>query len=627
MNRVLLFLFFLATLFTLQTECRAETISPYKGTEAGTLSQVYLYNVSTGMFLQTNRRDPSFWTTRAQLDVSGKDLDISTVNGGYQINPKLGANHSLNDFNLYCDTSQPVTAWVFTPIDTDNGMLCYTITSGNYTLGAGKTNGKDGKPLITNLSSNMAEGGDLWQIVTTYERLQVLKTATQDHPQDASWMIKGFDFAANDERNTAWNGLNGDHAIVADNKVSCNRLLECWNLSEADVYQEIKVPNGIYQVWANGCYSPTGAAELNTTHLNAYEQGTEPVCGYIYANEEQMPMIDIYAEKQTAKVTNCMEKQIGSYWIPAGNGQVSGSFFNGYYRPEPFYISVVDEKIRIGAKVIGGTGTSWILVDNFTLTYLGNDGSAFKGHITPTPANGTYIDFDDMASLSLRMDGATAVTLDNTCSLTLTIKGSEGEVLAHADCSNTTVERNTVTITPVFDAINYGGEATVCVEGTILVDGETFIIGTAEAPFTFTWKVKAKVLPYIPPFTISPDTADVVRKGQLGFITITFPEAASMSFDIDALATIYSTTTADGHSAGETHAAVSDAFFSDWQQNGNAITMTFRQLPQTFRQRCDKTHGRGVYPGKLRYMVLALHVGIAEYNILFSRHLRASPSM
>lgn len=578
MKRLLLLL--CTALFTLGGY--AEVSSPYKGCEVGTMKDVYLYNISTGMWLQTNRRDPGFWTTRAQLDVSGKDVDITAYNGGWQINPKQGANHSMNDFNLYFDTSQPVTAWTFTQVETTDGSFVYTITSGSYALGARNVNGSDGKPLITNLESNFIADGGQWQIVTREERLQMLATASETEPQDASWMIKGYDFAANDERNTAWQGLSGDYAIVADNKVNCNRLLEVWNLTNKDVYQEIAVPNGIYEVWANGCYSPTGASDLSLAHKTAYENGTEPVCGYIYANDEMVPMVDMYAEAQSAKVTNCMEKQIGSYWIPAGNGQVSASFFNGYYRPQSFRISVVDEKIRIGAKVIDGTGTSWMLVDNFTLTYLGNEGSAFKGHITPTPADNAAIDFDDMGSMKLRFDGAVSVAIDENSTFALTIKDAEGEPLAHADINNVEIERNTLIVSPVLDVINYGGLAIVNVSGSINVDGEEFVIGTDEEPFTFAWNVKEKVLPYIPTFTLNPDNQYEVRKSQLGNITITFPEAESVNFDIDALAKLYGGNSAGGGYADKgNEPTLSDAFFNEWSQQGNSITMSFAHLALT----------------------------------------------
>jgi len=571
----------LAMLWGLDNHCRAEISTPYKGSQAGNLSAVYLYNVSTGMFLQTNRRDPSFWTTRAQLDVSGKDLILTPIDGGFQIDPRLGNNHSINDFNLYCDTSRPVTTWVFTPVETDDGTYCYTITSGSYTIGAGKTNGADGRPLITNTASDLIEGGDIWQIITTEERLQQLSTATPEHPVDASWMIGGFDFAANDERNESWKGLTGSYAITADNKVSCNRLLEYWGLQEGDVYQELQVPNGTYVVWANACYSPTGASELSLEHLNAYNGGTEPVCGYVYANEEQVPMVSIYAEAQNAKVTNCMEKQIGSYWIPAGNGQVSGSFYHGYYQPDSLYVNVIDEKLRIGAKVVGGTGTSWMLVDNFTLIYLGNEGSAFKGHITPTPAAGASLNFDDIAALSLRMDGASSIAFEESSTLTLTITGSDGEMIAHADISHATSERNVLSITPVIDVINYGGEATISVEGNILVDNEPFVIGSADHPYTFTWNIKAKVLPYIPTFDIIPSNQEAVSQGVLGFITITFPDASNVAFDTSALAAIYDATSNESSLGADiAPLAVSDAFFGDWKLEGNSIMMTFRQMPR-----------------------------------------------
>ena len=95
------------------------TTSPWTGNalpeESGTY---YLYNVETGLWLQNNRKDRTSWTTRAQVDVHGLDFIITKLeDGGYQIDPRFGHNHSLNggdDFG-YLDTGREVTPWEFIP--------------------------------------------------------------------------------------------------------------------------------------------------------------------------------------------------------------------------------------------------------------------------------------------------------------------------------------------------------------------------------------------------------------------------------------------------------------------------------------------------------------------------------
>lgn len=571
--------------------CHAQTVqSPYRGAAIADYESVYLYNVSTGMFLQNNRRDPAFWTTRAQLDTSGKDIAVTAIDGGYQLNAKFGANHSINDFNLYLDTSQPATPWSFTAVPDDGGRLLYTITSGDYALGAATATGTDGRALITNTPSALALGGGLWQIVTADERLRVMAQATADSPYDASWLIAGYDFAAADERNAAWQGISGDHAIIADNKVSCNRLLERWNISNADTYQELSVPNGIYELWADACYSPTGASELSLAHLNAYNDGSEPVRGFLYANGASTPVPSLYGSAQKAKVVGCMEKKVGDYWIPGGNGQVSAAFYHGYYRTEKVRVRVTDGRMRVGVRVDDGGGKAWILMDNFTLSYLGTEGTAFAGRVTATPANGAKVGFDDLKAITLTFDGAASVQADGSDGIDMLLTAADGTVLARADGSCARAEGNAIVLTPSFEADNYGGMATATITGRVSVDGQPFVIGTTDEPLTVAWSVTEAVRPYLPEHTAVPTEGSTTGRQQLARIALTFTDAADVSFDGAALAAIYAAAAAltpDGSSSGAQAGgtqhgeplAVSDAFLGDWALSGSTVEMRFRDIP------------------------------------------------
>jgi hypothetical protein len=128
--------FMLTCLLVALSAGAAELKTPFKGVEAKSIDGVYLYNVATGLWLQNNRKDSEFWTTRGQLDTKGFDVELVAVDGAFRINPKLANNQSMNDFNLYCDTSQPVTQWTFTRVESDEDTYIYTITSGTYALGA-----------------------------------------------------------------------------------------------------------------------------------------------------------------------------------------------------------------------------------------------------------------------------------------------------------------------------------------------------------------------------------------------------------------------------------------------------------------------------------------------------------
>ena len=389
MKKITLFLTALAMGFAANSQAQELPASPFTGVEPGTIENVYLYNVASGMFLGTNRRDPAFWTTRAQLDSRGIDVNLTASGDGFVINPKLGNNNSMNDFNLYLDTAQPATEWVFTPVSA-NGKTYYALShtntsadatkGGDWIVAARNANGNDNLPLITNKADLALENGNLWQIITTAEMMQYLATATEENPIDASFLVKDADFAANSEYYSAWQGLPATNRdVCADNLVNCNRLQEIWGLTELDFYQELTgIPNGTYVLSANACYNSTGQNGINLNNFNAYLDKTNAdVKGVIYMGEEETPMIHLYSLALDAQATYC-KKQLGTHYVPGGNGQVSAAFYYGFFRTEPITVNVTDGTLRLGAKVTEGTGTSWVLLDNFTLTYKGDTGTGIS---------------------------------------------------------------------------------------------------------------------------------------------------------------------------------------------------------------------------------------------------------
>ncbi len=109
--------------------------SPYTGTTPNTegAAKFYLYQVDTGRWLQFNKNRNDAWTTRAELGSVGLDFSVEKIDGGYQINPRLNGNHSLNAVGLYMDTGQGVTTWTFQPVTVDGVTNAYKIvaTTGN----------------------------------------------------------------------------------------------------------------------------------------------------------------------------------------------------------------------------------------------------------------------------------------------------------------------------------------------------------------------------------------------------------------------------------------------------------------------------------------------------------------
>ena len=351
--------------------------TPWTGAEAAE-GDFYLYHPESGLWLQNNNMQKvQAWTTRAEVDVDGLPFGLVAVDGGYRINTYFSGNHSLNASNLYMDTPDAVTTWVLTPSErVPNG---YTITSGNKALGVDE-NG--------NVSDVIA---GIWQLVTKEERLAALSEASAENPINATWLIDGNSFPANYEKNSAWQrtGDAGGFNIGGDWWENPNRVLETWALSQADVFQEIEVPNGVYELQAAGAFSLTPGDRMNADHLNQYIAGTLPNYGWFYANNEFAQIPSIYSEYRTERTPDRATREMGGLWVPDGVNQVSRGITDGLYKSDVIKVTVTDGKLRVGAKVFGADGNAnWIIIDNFRLTYLGEAPAAETLGYASEPAEG-----------------------------------------------------------------------------------------------------------------------------------------------------------------------------------------------------------------------------------------------
>ena len=221
--------------------------SPWTGNqlpeEGGTF---YLYQVETGKWLQNNNRVGEFWTTRAEVDKYGFDVEIIKLeDGGYQLNPKFGHNRSINGHNFYLDTGDAVTSWIFEPTTVAGVTNTYKI----HTI--------DEHYLNVNDDGFLDDFGwsENWQLVTYEQRLEDLKTATKANPKDATWLIGGHDFANQDERNQ-WDVIqegDGVYAQGGDGIVHANRAVECWKKTKFSLTKTITgLPNGTYEFKLQG---------------------------------------------------------------------------------------------------------------------------------------------------------------------------------------------------------------------------------------------------------------------------------------------------------------------------------------------------------------------------------------
>lgn len=342
--------------------------SPFTGSEVQE-GIVYLYNVESGKWLQNNNRfnpdlTAQYWTTRAELGDWGLDINLVAQGDGYQIDPNFINNHSINDFNLYMDTNQPVTSWKFTPKSVAGITNAYTIEAEKATLGSDVNGYLRGADL----------GATTWQVVTLDERLQYAQNnASETNPIDMTFLVPNPDLSNNNER-AAW-VVTRDGGEETWNDVSrFNRIFWSKNFNSLDVSQTVtNIPNGTYQVTFSLLYCPVAVVNSNLAGYNDYvANGEETVYLAGYANGESIKARSYYSEKITSYLEGVHQKQIGDYYFPGTPDQVNGAMGHGYYQTEPLTVTVTDGTLKLGIKSLEGCPTTaWIGFSGIKLSYLG----------------------------------------------------------------------------------------------------------------------------------------------------------------------------------------------------------------------------------------------------------------
>ena len=344
--------------------------SPYEGVAPAVGTEYYLYNLKTGKWLGDNHvNTDGTWTSHGELGPRGRDIELKAgnANGRFILNPKLSHNHSINGSNLYMDTGDGVTNWIFTPVAVEGVTNCYKLTTPG-----GKAMGANSDGWSTSNPDDIAENGNVWQLVSREQRLAAMQVG-----DDCSWLVLGGTFPVNDshkgeEAYRVWQGSYGDNAIGGDDHYHCNRVWELWGISSRDVYQDIIVPNGKYKFKAQAIYVSTGGGDMNADRYNEYlADPTGNTKGVVYANDATTPMINVYSLVTNEKVDNKNTKEITSgVWAYNGTNEFSTNIFEGKGWTDEVEVEVTDGKLRVGAKV-EGAASAWMLLDNFTLTYAG----------------------------------------------------------------------------------------------------------------------------------------------------------------------------------------------------------------------------------------------------------------
>ncbi len=184
-----------------------------------------------------------------------------------------------------------------------------------------------------------------------------------------SWLDLTEDYIVNP--NFDGNSSQGwTYTSTATNTQLQNETMEFWN-GTFNIHQTINVPNGKYRLFVNAYYRTAD----NNSGYEAYQNGTENITAYLYANESKVPLVSVYSDPSTSWVSGCWSTYDSHYntlYFPNSMYSASLFFAEGKY-PNTLEFEVTDNTLTFGLVNDNFTSNNWCIFDNFRLEYYGEE--------------------------------------------------------------------------------------------------------------------------------------------------------------------------------------------------------------------------------------------------------------
>jgi len=200
---------------------------------------------------------------------------------------------------------------------------------------------------------------------------------TLTNGSDLTNVLTNPDFSTNNF--TGWTNKDNKGAVGS-------KCAEAYGKADFDVYQEVEgLPEGLYEISVQGFYryvrpetTPLGAYEIYKNQEISYvKPGGSPV--FVYLNNMTTPFVNVYAEpKEEGFYSSGYQKTSDNTFFPNDMASAATAFGVGMYTQKAYGLVKKGEVMRIGVK--GSTNApnnnSWVIFDNFKLTYRAQDATA-----------------------------------------------------------------------------------------------------------------------------------------------------------------------------------------------------------------------------------------------------------
>ena len=339
----------------------------YTGSEPAE-GKVYIYNLGTGLFLGTG----ASYNTHCAVDQVGVEIELIQDGEGFKMKTNRGGGwlaKGNRETSAYIDTpTQQV--WHFIKVSDGVYNISFDGTATNLLGYNPRSINDEGGRYWSSIGIKREDGNDpmnQWKIITAAEREALLAEASKENPVDVSYLIPAA--SLNKQDNFPWVDEGDAHHAKVDNFE--NWGFEFWNNSSFKFSQTVEnLPAGLYEIsvqafWREG----DGANQVAIVN----EDGALNQKAYLFANDAQelLPNIASYLDFVPGVGGDATSKKgIFPNWV----NEALEYMETGAYWATVKVVVEEDGKLTLGVgcdeKAAFG---DWTVIDNFRLTYLGND--------------------------------------------------------------------------------------------------------------------------------------------------------------------------------------------------------------------------------------------------------------
>jgi hypothetical protein len=209
--------------------------------------------------------------------------------------------------------------------------------------------------------------------------IEEAKKHPMEIPFDATDMLKNPNFQ---ERESGWTGFRTQESPLMPviGGPASNLCAEAWNTSSFDLYQVVEnAPVGVYEISVQGFYR----YGRGNTAWNAYQEqqvsyvkpGGAPC--YVYMNAKATPFQNVFDEKVAVEdnfySTQTYTDPNNEFVYPDGMISAGEAYSRDMYTQRAYgLVAKAGDPMRIGVKGSSNQlGDSWVIFDNFKLTFWG----------------------------------------------------------------------------------------------------------------------------------------------------------------------------------------------------------------------------------------------------------------